>query len=98
MTTLSGQTPGQRQSFGGDAWSSDVASRKRRANELMREGLRHFDPTEPIPYFCECPDPGCYLAVWLTGTEYEERRGDPFRRLVVRAHDNIRARSPSGIR
>jgi hypothetical protein len=92
MRMLSGHTPVRRRVPGSGTWSNDVASRKRRANELMRRGLRQFDPTEPIPFFCECQDPGCYQAVWLTGSEYEERRDDPSRRLVVRAHDDIRTR------
>lgn len=89
MTTVSRHASGraERRSLGGDSWGVDAASRKRRANELMREGLRHFDPAEPIPFFCECGRHRCYEAVWLTSAEFEKRRRDPAWRAVVRDHD-----------
>jgi hypothetical protein len=44
------------------------------ANDLMREGLRHADADYKVAFFCECEDPSCYAAVWLTCTEYDQRR------------------------
>lgn len=60
-----------------DGARSDVSDRKRRANELMRSGLGHFDPAEPVPYFCECGWERCYKPVWLTHEEYDARRPNP---------------------
>jgi hypothetical protein len=78
----------ERRSAGSDS-AGHAATAKRRANELMRAGLRHFDPAVPIPFFCECSDRRCYQPVWLTSTEYDERCGDPSRPLVFRDHDAV---------
>lgn len=49
----------------------------RQVNDLMRAGLRNRGPAEPIAFFCECDDPACYRAVWLTLGEYDALRADP---------------------
>jgi hypothetical protein len=67
----------ERRPFEGDERRIDHASQKRGANEFMREGLQHFDQAEPIPFFCECDRHRCYDVVWLTGSEYDERRAMP---------------------
>ena len=44
---------------------------KRAANEILRRS-DHGD--WPLPYFCECDDPGCLRAVWLDDREYDRLR------------------------
>jgi hypothetical protein len=69
-----------------DPTDSDVAARKRRANDYMRDGLARYDTTEPIPFFCECDRERCFRPIWLAGGEYDERRpADGWRPLA--AHD-----------
>jgi hypothetical protein len=65
----------------------DASERKRRANEFMRSGLEKYDPSEPIPFFCECRREGCYQPVWLTKAEYDRRRSRPDRVLFAGDHD-----------
>ena len=68
-------------------WSprDDPPSRERRANDLMREGLRLLDPAERIPFFCECSRSGCFATVWLSGDEYDRRRANSTGSLVGHA-------------
>jgi hypothetical protein len=49
----------------------------RRVNELVWEGLTGSGRTEPIAFFCECADSGCYRPAWLTLAEFERVRDDP---------------------
>ena len=48
---------------------------KREANAMMRAST-NAQP-ERLPYFCECDDPACLRAVWLTPEEYDRRKADP---------------------
>jgi len=57
----------------------------RDANELIREGLRHADASYKVAFLCECEDPSCYDAVWLTCAEYEQRRAAS-QPLIVPGH------------
>ena len=41
----------------------------------------------PLPFVCECSDPGCTQLARLTLREYEEVRGKPNQFLVVPGHD-----------
>jgi hypothetical protein len=43
----------------------------------MWESLSGARRDEPIPFFCECGGDRCFDPVWLTGSEYAERRRDP---------------------
>jgi hypothetical protein len=54
----------------------EPSTQKRRVNDLMRDGLRLYDPDGPIPFFCECSRDDCYRAVWRTGREYDDARSD----------------------
>jgi hypothetical protein len=47
----------------------DPFSRKRQANQVMLEGLRHSGKS--IAFFCECDRDDCYQAAWLTCDDYE---------------------------
>lgn len=53
------------------------SERMRQVNDAMWEGLSSGSYSEPIAFFCECADPGCYQAVWLTSEEYASARVDP---------------------
>jgi hypothetical protein len=57
--------------------SVDNAAHKRRINDLMRESLQARPGSAPIAFFCECSSPGCFSTVWLTGEDYDARRGSP---------------------
>jgi hypothetical protein len=46
----------------------------RRVNDLIWESLDHGGHTEPVAFFCECAQEGCYRPVWLTPVEYEQCR------------------------
>ena len=48
----------------------------RRVNELICQSLANGGREDPVAFFCECEDPGCYRPVWLTPAEYEEARTD----------------------
>ena len=48
---------------------------KQEANAMMRAST-NAQP-ERLPYFCECDDPTCLRAVWLTAEEYDRRKADP---------------------
>jgi hypothetical protein len=76
--------PRRRRREGGGLVSADAASRKRRANDYMREGLARLDPTELIPFFCECGRHRCYQAVWLQAPQFDALRADgrPGRALI----------------
>jgi hypothetical protein len=55
---------------------------KRAANAILRRSAD--GPFAQLPYFCECDDPGCLLAVWLTAAEYDLlREEDPHRPLLA---------------
>jgi hypothetical protein len=54
--------------------AGNTSQQIRDANDLIREGLRHADPDYKVAFLCECEEPSCYAAVWLTCSEYEERR------------------------
>lgn len=49
----------------------------RRVNDLIWESLDHGGRADPVAFFCECPQEGCYRPVWLTPVEYEQRRHQP---------------------
>lgn len=49
----------------------------RRVNDLIWESLDHGGRTDPVAFFCECAQEGCYRPVWLTPVEYEQSRRRP---------------------
>ncbi len=70
------------------SWPSrDAArSRKRVANNYMRDGLRQLDQADLIPFFCECDRPDCFAVVWLTGTAFDRTRAGGSARARLTAH------------
>jgi hypothetical protein len=63
-----------------------ATTRKRQANELIRDRLRGGSDDEPIAFFCECGSERCYRAVWLTGREYDGGRTDRTWAVLIRGH------------
>jgi hypothetical protein len=64
-------------------------SRFRRSNErLQRAAYSHgFKADDRVPFLCECADPGCFEAVWLSTNEYEQVRAYPSRFVLVAGHE-----------
>jgi len=44
--------------------------RMRSINDDVRRVVR-ADPSDRIPFFCECAEDGCYQPLWLTLGEYD---------------------------
>ena len=65
-------------------------SRFRRLNErLQRAAYSHrFEAGDRVPFLCECADPGCFEAVWLSMAEYEQVRAHPSRFVLVAGHED----------
>lgn len=63
---------------------------KQAANAMMRATA---DPRPArLPYFCECGDPDCLRAVWLSPAEYDRRRDDSREPLLSDDHRRPLAR------
>lgn len=58
----------------------------RRVNDLIWEGLHEGGRTEPVAFFCECAQEGCYRPVWMTPLEYEQSRPRPDWAAVAPSH------------
>ena len=63
---------------------------KQAANAMMRAST-NAQP-ERLPYFCECDDPDCLRAVWLSLAEYDRRRDDSTEPLLSDDHNRRLAR------
>jgi hypothetical protein len=50
----------------------------RASNDRIASGARthRFEPGLPVPFMCECGDPGCEEFVPLTLVEYDRARND----------------------
>jgi hypothetical protein len=60
---------------------------KRGLNELLFEDHRGRADPDAVGFFCECPDPACRRAIWLTTAEYDQASTTPGRpALVGREH------------
>lgn len=46
----------------------------RRVNDLIWESLDRGGRTDPVAFFCECAQEGCYRPVWLAPVDYEQNR------------------------
>jgi hypothetical protein len=58
---------------------------KRRANDMIQLCLGDRR-SEPIGFFCECSAPTCFETVWLTGSEFSDRRADAQWGVVAPSH------------
>jgi len=67
----------------------NAATVKRAANDLMRNTL--IDLIAEEPFFCECDDPSCTTAVWLSRQEYDRLRARPGWRPLVAGHGSRNA-------
>ena len=65
-------------------------SRFRTLNDrLSRAADRyHFESGVPVPFTCECPDPGCHEVVMLSLDQYESVRAHPTWFLLVAGHED----------
>ncbi len=59
-------------------------SHNQRRAELEQSGGTWED--EPVPFVCECDDPGCHRALELTIAEYERAVGPPEHFVVLPGH------------
>lgn len=64
----------------------------RGVNDLIWESLDHGGHTDPVAFFCECAQEGCYRPVWLTLVEYEENRRRPGWVALAVSHRDARTR------
>jgi hypothetical protein len=77
---------------------SSPSELKRAVNELMTGGeVRGHAPAGPLPLFCECGEPHCYQAVWLTASEYRTRRAGPAWWALASGHQSASAGPPSSV-
>ena len=62
----------------------------RSANERMRLAAAsyRFEPSQGVPFLCECADPSCYEIVMLSLDDYEDVRAHPNRFLLVAGHED----------
>ena len=62
----------------------------RDANERIRDRADELDFPDPVPFLCECGEPGCREIVRLTLVEYERvRRNGGTHFFVLPGHDEI---------
>jgi hypothetical protein len=65
-----------------------AAARFRAANERIQEKVLELGAGEqPVPYLCECEDPGCTTVVLLKAAEYEDVRSASRRFVVAPDHE-----------
>jgi hypothetical protein len=59
----------------------------------MRDGRRGRTEAEWIPFFCECERDDCYEPFWLTANEYDARRTEAHRSLILSGHETRTSRN-----
>jgi hypothetical protein len=63
-------------------------ARFREANEQIQEKALELGAGEqPVPYLCECEDPGCTVVVLLKVAEYEDVRSASRQFVVAPGHE-----------
>jgi hypothetical protein len=61
----------------------------RQANEEIVASARELEFPPPVPFICECGEPGCREIVQLTYREYEAVRAEPTHFFVVGGHERV---------
>jgi hypothetical protein len=61
----------------------------RNANERIQEAARELEHEGPVPFICECADPGCRRIVSMTLGEYERIRAHATHFLIAPDHDRV---------
>jgi hypothetical protein len=85
------------QVLGTAIFAMDERSARLAENEtIFRAGNERIDALVgsgegPVPYLCECGDPGCFERVLLTDAEYELVRARAARFFVVAGHEDLSA-------
>jgi hypothetical protein len=54
----------------------------------VEQAVRELGAQFPVPFFCECHDPGCRETVRLSWREYTAIHSHPRRAVVVAGHEN----------
>lgn len=65
-------------------------ARFRYSNERLRRTAAHvrFEPTDRVPFLCECTDRDCFEVVMLSLEEYDRLRTHPNWFLLVAGHED----------
>lgn len=65
-------------------------ARFRYSNERLRRTAAHirFEPTDRVPFLCECADRDCFEVVMLSLEEYDRLRAHPSWFLLVAGHED----------
>jgi len=65
-------------------------ARFRYSNERLRRTAAHvrFEPSDRVPFLCECADRDCFEIVMLSLDEYDRLRRHPSRLLFVAGHED----------
>ena len=66
-----------------------VAAIFREANEKIELAAHNAVLTGPIPFICECADPGCSAIVRLTFEQYEQVRAEAHRFVTMPGHEAL---------
>jgi hypothetical protein len=61
----------------------------RAANERIKSAAEEYEVTGPIPFICECADPGCRDVLLLTMADDEEIRANPRHFVNLPGHDGL---------
>jgi hypothetical protein len=62
----------------------------REANERIQQRAQELEFSEPVPFLCECGEPGCREILRLTLGEYEQVRGGGGARFfVLPGHEDV---------
>lgn len=62
----------------------------RSANERIGRAARshHFEPSQRVPFICECADPSCRELVLISLVDYEAVRAHPDRFFLAGGHED----------
>jgi len=60
----------------------------RQANERIRQAAEEHELDIPIPFICECPNPGCSQIILMPLDEYRAVRADPSRFINKAGHES----------
>jgi hypothetical protein len=62
----------------------------RSANERIERAAQshHFEPSQGVPFLCECADPDCHETVMLSLADYEAVRAHANRFFLLAGHED----------
>lgn len=59
----------------------------RSANESLRTGTTALGPSEQIAFLCECHNPSCYRAVWMSSSAFDAAAADDVTWVLAEGHE-----------